>query len=138
MRLGIKGKQIAGVTAIVGVAVVALSGLYVTRLAQVALQESHARGQLLSDAIFHRAREIVPASQTPYAVLGSDPGLRAILESAIYGESVTGAFILDTRGTVIASSDATLVGGRIETLSCGRYSTIINSEVVAQSLSTGV
>jgi len=114
MRLGIKGKQIAGVTAIVGVAVVALSGLYVTRLAQVALQESHARGQLLSDAIFHRAREIVPASQTPYAVLGSDPGLRAILESAIYGESVTGAFILDTRGTVIASSDATLVGQRRE------------------------
>ena len=114
MRLGIKGKQIAGVTAIVGVAVVALSGLYVTRLAQVALQESHARGQLLSDAIFHRAREIVPASQTPYAALGSDPGLRALLESAIYGESVTGAFILDTRGTVIASSDATLVGQRRE------------------------
>jgi len=110
MRLGIKGKQIVGVTAIVGVVVVALSSLHVTRLAQVVLQESHARGQLLSDAIFHRAREIVPASQTPYAMLGSDPGLRAILESAFYGESVTGAFILDARGVVIASSDATLVG----------------------------
>ena len=110
MRLGIRGKQIAGVTAIVGVAVVALSGLYVTRLAQVVLRESHGRGQLLSNAIFHRAREVVPSSPAPYVALGADPGLRAILESAIYGETETGAFILDTRGTVIAASDATLVG----------------------------
>ena len=110
MRLGIKGKQIAGVTAIVGVAVVALSGLFVTRLAEVVLNESHARGQLLSNAIFHRAREVVTSSPEPYAALRSDPGLRAILESTIYGESVTGAAILDTAGTVIASSDTTRVG----------------------------
>ena len=44
MRLDIKGKQIAGVTAIVAVAVAALSGLYVTQLAQVVLRASHARG----------------------------------------------------------------------------------------------
>jgi len=59
MRLGIKGKQIAAVTAIVGFAVVALSALHLTRLARVALHESQARGQLLSNAIFHRAREVV-------------------------------------------------------------------------------
>jgi signal transduction histidine kinase len=110
MRLGIKGKQIAGVTAIVAVAVAALSGLYVTQLAQVVLRASHARGQLLSNAIFHRAREVVPGSPAPYEALGADPGLRAILESAIYGETETGAFILDTDGTVVAASDATLVG----------------------------
>jgi hypothetical protein len=90
MRLGIKGKQIAGVTAIVAVAVAALSGLYVTQLAQVVLRASHARGQLLSNAIFHRAREVVPGSPAPYEALGADPGLRAILESAIYGETETG------------------------------------------------
>lgn len=56
MRLGIKAKQTAGVTAIVGVAVAALSGLYVTRLADVVLQERFARGQLLSNAVIHRAR----------------------------------------------------------------------------------
>ena len=110
MRLGIKGKQIAGVTAIVAVAVAALSGLHVTQLAQVVLRESHARGQLLSSAIFHRAREVVPGSPAPYEALGADPGLRAILESAIYGETETGAFILDANGTVVAASDATLVG----------------------------
>ena len=110
MRLGIKGKQIAGVTAIVGVAVVVLSGLYVTRLAEVVLQESYARGQLLSNAIFHRAREVVTSGSEPYAALRTDPGLRAILESTIYGESVTGAWMLDTHGTVIAGSDAARVG----------------------------
>ena len=110
MRLSIKAKQIAGVTAIVGVAVVALSALYVTRLASVVLKESHARAELLSNAIFHRAREVVTESQDPYVALRTDPGLRAMLESTIYGESVTGAAILDTEGTVIAASDTTLVG----------------------------
>jgi signal transduction histidine kinase len=110
VRLGIKGKQIAGVTAIVGVAVAVLSALYVTRLAEVVLQESYARGLLLSNLIFHRAREVVTSSPEPYAALRTDPGLRAILESTIYGESVTGAAILDATGTIIASSDTSRVG----------------------------
>jgi signal transduction histidine kinase len=110
MRVGIKAKQIAGVTAIVGVAVAALSALYVARLAEVVLQESYGRGLLLSNAIFHRAREVVTASPDPYAALRTDPGLRAILESTIYGESVTGAAILNTDGTIVASSDTSRVG----------------------------
>ena len=114
MRLSIKAKQIVGVTAIVGVAVVALSALYVTRLASVVLKESHARAELLSNAIFHRAREVVTESQDPYMALRTDPGLRAMLESTIYGESVTGAAILDTNGTVIAASDTTLVGRTLQ------------------------
>ncbi|MBM3819080.1 MAG: HAMP domain-containing protein [Acidimicrobiia bacterium] len=110
MRVGIKAKQIAGVTVIVGVAVVALSGLYVTRLAGVVLTEAYGRGQLLSNAIIHRAREVVPGSPEPYTALGTDAGLRSILESSIYGESVTDASIVDTGGTIIASSDTMLVG----------------------------
>ena len=110
MRLGIKGKQIAGVTAIVGVAVTALSGLYLTRLSALVLHESHARGQLLSSAIFHRAREVVTSSSDPYTALRDDPGMRSILESSIYGESVTGAHILDPGGIVVASSDPSRVG----------------------------
>ena len=66
MRLGIKAKQIAGVTAIVGLAIVALSALNLTRLARVVLHESHTRGQLLAKAIFHRAREVVTATPAAY------------------------------------------------------------------------
>ena len=113
MRLGIKGKQIAGVTAIVGIAIVVLSALHVARLAEVVLHESHARGQLLANAIFHRAREVVTGSKDPYASLRTDPGLRAILESSIYGESVTDASVLDTMGTIVASSDPTQLGLRL-------------------------
>ncbi len=80
------------------------------RLAEVVLHESHARGQLLANAIFHRAREVVTGSSDPYAALRADPGLRAILESSIYGESVTDAAILDTQGIIIAASDPTQVG----------------------------
>ena len=114
MRLGIRAKQIAGVTAIVGLSVVALSAFYVTRVSSVVLRESHARGQLLASAIFHRARQVVIGSVEPYAALRDDPGLRSILEASIFGESVTGAAILDTRGVVVASSDPTLVGSGIE------------------------
>src|SRR5262245_5532480 len=114
LRLGIRAKQIAGVTAIVGLSVVALSALYVTRVSGVVLRESHARGQLLASAIFHRARQVVTGSADPYGALRDDPGLRSILEASIFGESVTGAAILDTRGVVVASSDPTLVGSGIE------------------------
>src|SRR5882762_6485990 len=106
MRIGIKAKQIAAVTATVGLAVVALSAMHATRLARVVLHESQARGQLLANTIFHRAREVVVSSNgDPFALLRSDPGLRAMLESSIYGESVTGAAILDKQGIVRASSD---------------------------------
>jgi signal transduction histidine kinase len=111
MRLSIKAKQIAAVTTIVGLAVVMLSAVHVARLARVVLHESQARAELLANAIFHRAREVViGASGDPYTALSGDPGLRAILESSIYGESVTGAAILDTRGVVRASSDPTQEG----------------------------
>ena len=111
MRLSIKAKQIAAVTTIVGLAVVMLSAVHVARLARVVLHESEARGQLLANAIFHRAREVVvTGAGDPYAALAGDPGLRAILESSIYGESVTGASMLDTHGVVRASSDPTQEG----------------------------
>jgi signal transduction histidine kinase len=110
MRFSIKAKQIAGVTAIVGVAVLVLSALYVTRLAAVSLHESQARAQLLSNAIFHRAREVVAEQADPYLGMRTDPGLRAMLESSIYGESVTDASILDASGIVVADSDTTRIG----------------------------
>jgi signal transduction histidine kinase len=113
MRLGIKGKQIAGVTAIVGLAIVALSAINLTRLARVALHESHARGQLLANAIFHRAREVVTATPDAYSAMRGDPGLRAILESSIYGESIIDAAIVDAHNIIVAASDRDLEGATL-------------------------
>ncbi len=114
MRLGIRGKQIVGVTVIVGLVVVVLSALYVATLADMVLQESHARGELLKSAILERARELVIANEDPYPALREDRGLRAILQSSWYGENVTGAAILDLDDVVIAHSDAAVIGRTLQ------------------------
>ncbi len=113
MRLGIKAKQIAGVTAIVGLAIAAVSAINLTRLSRVVLHESHARGQLLANAIFHRAREVVTATPEAYSAMRDDSGLRAILESSIYGESIVDATVLDTSEMIVAASDPAREGQRL-------------------------
>ncbi len=110
MRLGIRAKQIAGVTAIVGLSVVALSGLAVERICRFLLEESITRGKILALATYERAREVVPANADPYAGLREDSGLRTILRSSLYDKSVTFTAILDTQAVVVASSDPSLVG----------------------------
>ena len=110
MRLSIRLKQIVGVTAIVGLAVVALSALYTNRLANVVLQESLSRGQFLAKTIFHRAGGIVTGDVDPYVALREDPGLRSILESSIYGDNISFAAIVDTNGTVIVHNNRAQVG----------------------------
>jgi len=101
MRLSIRVKQIVGVTAIVGLAVVALSALYTARLANVVLEESHSRGQMLANTILHRAGSLVTVGVDPYAALREDPGLHSILESSGYAATVSFAAIVDADGTVI-------------------------------------
>jgi signal transduction histidine kinase len=105
MRLGIKGKQVLGVTSIVGAIVVVLSVLHLARLARVSLGESHSRAQLLSNLIYHRAHEVVSTGDIAKA-LREDPGLRSTLESSLYDDNVTYAAIVDTSGRVIAQSIA--------------------------------
>ena len=110
MHLGIRAKQIAGVVSIVGLAVIVLSLLHLRTLARVSLEESGARGALLANAVFHRAREVVVTGPDPYAALREDAGLRAILESSIYSKNVTYAAIVDAAGATVASSDRSREG----------------------------
>src|SRR6266849_4068541 len=110
MRLSIKAKQVAGVTSIVGLAVVVLSGVYLSSLARIRLEESKARGELLARAIYQRAREVVAVGDDPSAALRADAGLRSILESSAYSSNVTYAAIVDVAGIAIAHSDKTRIG----------------------------
>ena len=110
MRLSIRVKQIIGVTAIVGLAVVALSALFTNRLANVVLQESLSRGKLLANTILHRAGGVVTGDIDPNTALREDQGLRSILESSIYGDAVSFAAIVDTNGTVIVHNNRAMVG----------------------------
>jgi hypothetical protein len=114
VHLGIKAKQIAGVSLIVGLAVVTLSLVHVTLLARVLLRESSARGDLLANAIFQRAREIVPGQADPYTALRTDAGLRAILESSAYSKNVTYAAICNVDGVAVAAWDPSREGKRLQ------------------------
>src|SRR5262245_45358981 len=114
MRLSIRIKQIVGVSAIVGVAVVALGALCTVRIDNVVLQESLSRGQMLAKTIFHRAGGIVTGDVDPNVALREDPGLRSILESSIYGDNISFADIVDTNGTVIVHNNSAKVGQTLD------------------------
>src|SRR6185295_16536055 len=102
MRLGIKGKQVLGVTAIVGAVVVILSVVQLSQLASVSLDETRARAELLASAIYHRAQKVVVGvGAEPLAILRDDPGLRSILESTLYSRNVTFAALVDVRDIAI-------------------------------------
>ncbi len=110
MRLSIRAKQIAGVTAIVAVSVVALSALYVARLGAVIVDESHARATMLVNQIFHRITNMKIDPGDPYASLRADPGLQSVVQASVYGEGVLYAAIVDTRNTVVMHSDTAVIG----------------------------
>jgi signal transduction histidine kinase len=110
MRLGIKGKQVVGVTSIVVTVVVVLSVLHLSRLARVSLDESNARAELLANAIYHRAQQVVVGGADPLAALRADPGLRSILESSLYSKNVMYAALVDANGVAVAHADRSLEG----------------------------
>jgi signal transduction histidine kinase len=110
MRLGIKGKQVLGVTSIVGAAVVILSVLHLGNLARVSLAESQARAELLAGSIFNRAREVIVPGVDPFDALRRDPGLRSMLASSLLAKNVTFAAIADLDGRAQVHADPSLEG----------------------------
>jgi signal transduction histidine kinase len=130
VRISIKTKQVAGVTLIVGLAVVGLSALYLSSLVHVKLVESRARADTLANAIFQRARGVVAAGGDRYAALRADDGLRAILESSAYSDNVTYAAIVDVNGIAIAHSDAASEGQRLAP--AGDLAAVLDAGTVAR------
>jgi signal transduction histidine kinase len=110
LRFSIRVKQIIGVTAIVGLAVIALSVLYAARITDVVLRESYSRGQYMAKSILHHAGVIVTGDGDPYAQLRADQGLRSIIESSAYYDNITTATIVDTTGIIVIANLPAMVG----------------------------
>lgn len=110
--MSIKAKQVAGVTTLVVVVVLVLSGYHLAALARLSLQETAARGEMLAQAIFQRARQVVAqGGADPYAALRADGGVRSMLESSVgYSENVTYAAIVDKDGVAVAHLFPSLEG----------------------------
>jgi signal transduction histidine kinase len=106
----VKTKQVAGVTALVGVVVVTLSAIHLASLVRVRLQETRTRAELLANGVFHQAYATVAAADDARAALAADRGVRTTLESGVFSPGVTYAAIADASGVAIAHSDPAAVG----------------------------
>jgi signal transduction histidine kinase len=110
MAVSLRTKQVAGVTAVVALAVLVLSGWYVSSLTSVLLESSRANAQFLSHAIYQRLFAIVAQGGNPAEVMADDPGLRSILEAAAYSEWMEYASVVDPSGRILADTDLIRVG----------------------------
>jgi len=90
------------VTSLVVFIVASLSAYHLATLARLSIKETESRGELLRQAIFQRAREVVPTAKDPYAALQQDGGLRSLLES-------TGAFSVNVVYATIVNRDGIAV-----------------------------
>jgi signal transduction histidine kinase len=113
VHLGIKAKQIGGVSLIVGLVVVSLSLIHVTFVARVLLEESRSRGELLANTIFQRAKEVVAGQADPWAAITADGGLRSILESSAFAPTVTYAAICNVDDVAVAGWGLSHEGERL-------------------------
>jgi len=112
--LSIKSRQVAGVTSLVVIIVAALSAYHLATLARLSLEESALRGDMLRQAIYQRARDVVPTAKDPYVALQQDGGIRSLLESSVaYSRNVTYAAIVNREGVAVAHSFKTEEGQRI-------------------------
>ena len=82
--MSIKAKQVAGVTTLVVVVVLLMSGWQMATLMRLRLEQTRAGAQLLADAIFQRTFAVVSAEPAdPYTALREDGGIRSILLASI-------------------------------------------------------
>lgn len=115
-RLGMKAKQVIGVTLIVALAIATLTTIYLGLMVRVWLKETQAPGELVAWAAYQRAFTVAADNTTGdlATALGNDSGLRSILEASLYSKSVTFAAITDAQGKVIAHNDPSLVGTTLD------------------------
>jgi signal transduction histidine kinase len=133
MRFGIKAKQVAGVTLLIGLVVILLSCWYLSELAHVYLEETKARADLVAGAIANRAFDVIRSGADPTTGLQHDEGLRSILVATVaYPKNVTYAAIVDVHGKAIAHSDPTYEGQEL-LASAGDLELLLRAGAIAQT-----
>jgi signal transduction histidine kinase len=110
MRLSLKQKQVLGVTLMVAVIVIALSLLQLINTARVLLAASRDRFDLFASTVYTQAARAIVSPESAYNDLRTSPFVQSVLESALYSQETTDAFIVDTTEVVIASNDPEQIG----------------------------
>jgi signal transduction histidine kinase len=104
--VSIKAKQVAGVTSLVVGVVMALSAYHMATLARFNLQDTASRGQMLANALFQRAKEVVAqGGADPYEALQHDGGIQSVVSSAsAYSNNVLYVAVVNKDGIAIVHS----------------------------------
>jgi signal transduction histidine kinase len=111
VHLGIKAKQVAGVTILVGLAVFLLSAWYLSELARVHLEETNARAELVANTISNRLFDAIASGVDPHNALQTAPGLQSILTaSQASPRNIQYAEITDPNSVIVAAGDPATVG----------------------------
>lgn len=114
--LSIKAKQVAGVTTLVVVVVLAMSAWQMSTLLRLRLEQTQSSAHQLADAIFQRAYAVVSAAPADaYVALREDSGLRSILLASIApahpeGQNILYAAIVGPEGEAIVHSSPEFIG----------------------------
>jgi len=114
MRVGIRTKQVAGVMAIVGLALTVLGGWYLASLTELLLTSTRSRARMFANIVYQRTFTVANRSGAdPVSALREDDGLRSILESYVFGDNLTYASICDANNRVIVDHDPTRIGAEL-------------------------
>ena len=114
MRVGIRTKQVAGVMAIVGLALAVLGGWYLASLTHILLDSSRSHAQLLSYLIHQRAFAVVQQAGDTLTLLRTDSGLQTIFEGQAFAENMVDASIVDAQGRIVADLAPERIGQPLE------------------------
>ena len=112
--MSIKAKQVAGVTTLVVVVVLLMSGWQMATLMRLRLEQTNAGAELLADAIFQRAFAVASAEPAdPYTALREDGGIRSILLASIAyteGQNILYTAVVRPNGEPIVHSSPEVEG----------------------------
>ena len=106
MRIGIRTKQVAGVMAIVGLAIAVLGGWYLASLTHILLDGSRSRARLLTNVIYERTFTVLSNGGDPVTALQKTMACARCWRRTLYAEGMVYAAIVDPNGYILATRTA--------------------------------
>ncbi len=113
MRISVRTKQVAGVTAIVFAVVAFLGGYYMLSLARVFIHDTRVRAELIANGVYQRIAQLTLDGGDLSTAIRTDAGLRTMLELSAYSPHVMYAAVVDKDGVVIAHNDPSRINLRL-------------------------
>jgi len=114
MRVGIRTKQVAGVTAVVALAEVIMLAGFVASATRILLEDARSTAVFARDQIYQRTFDIVQRGGDLTANITADEELRRVLETAtVYGPGIEYALLVDPKEVVLADNDPSRIGTRL-------------------------